>query len=109
MAAFDIRPGMRRHRTLNYTKADSSPGVVQDPPTWDLNDSLLAKVEIDPDNMHGTISHNGSVGDLVVTSVADGDIGLGEHRIVIADVFHMLPPLGAIGGSSSVGDEERIP
>ena len=109
MAEFDIRPGNRRHRTLNYTKADGSVGVVQDPPTWDLNDELLAQVDVDDDSMHGIIAHNGSVGDLIVTSAADGDIGLGEHRIVIADTFHMLAPLDASGGSSSVSDEEPIP
>lgn len=106
---FDIHPGNRRHRTLNYQKADGSAGVVQDPPTWDLNDMLLAQVDVDPDNMSGVINHNGAVGDLVITSVADGDIGLGENRIVITDIFHMLAPLGATGGSSSVGDEEPIP
>ena len=109
MAEYDIHPGNRRHRTLGYTKADGSAGVVQDPPSWDINDAQLAQLDIDPDNMHGIISHNGAVGDFVINSVADGDIGLGEHRIVIADTFHMLAPLGATGGGSTVGDEEPIP
>lgn len=109
MAEYDIHPGNRRTRSLNYTKADGSQGEVQDPPSWDLNDTLLAAVNVNPDSLSGTIDHNGSVGDLVVTSVADGDIGLGEHRIVITDIFHMLAPLGATGGGSTVGDEEPIP
>ena len=112
MAEFDIHPGTRRHRTLRYTKADGSPGVVETPPTWDLSEPDLAAVDVDPDKMHGVISHNGAIGDLTVSSRADGDLGEGENQtnlIVITDVFHMLAPLGAAGGESAVGAEEPIP
>lgn len=106
---FDIHPGNRRHRTLGFTKADGSPGEVEGPPLWDSNDATLAIMDVDTDGMHGTIAHNGSVGDFTVTSRADGDLGIGVNPIVIADIFHMLAPLGATGGSSSVGAEEPIP
>lgn len=109
MAEYDIRPGNRRHRTLGYTKKDGSAGVVQDPPEWIRSDEALAQVDVDPDGMHGTIAHNGAVGDLTIDSRADGDIGLGEHLIVISDTFHMLPPRDAEGGTSEVGEEEPIP
>jgi hypothetical protein len=113
---YDIFPGNQRHRRLNYTKRDGSPGRVQDPPTWDLSTptpdldaATLATVTIDPDRMHAVIGHNGAVGDLMVSSFADGDIGLGEHPIVIVDIFHMKPPRDADGGNSEVSDEEPIP
>jgi hypothetical protein len=109
MAEFDIHPGTRRHRILKYTKADGSPGVVETPPTWDLSEPDLATVDVDPDAMHGVISHNGAIGDLTVSSRADGDLGAGENLIIITDIFHMLAPLGAAGGESTVGAEEPIP
>jgi hypothetical protein len=116
MAEFDIRPGQQRHRRLNYTKKDGSPGRVQDPPTWELsaagdgvNPADVASVNVDPDQMHGIIGHNGGIGDLTVISNADGDVGLGVNTIVITDVFHMRGPLDAEGGTSDVSDEEPIP
>jgi hypothetical protein len=116
MAEFDIFPGNQRHRRLNYKQKGGGPGKVQDPPTWDLsasvevvNPSALATVTIDPDQMHGIIGHNGSIGDLTITSFADGDIGLGVHPIIFTDVFHMRPPRDAEGGASEVSDEEPIP
>jgi hypothetical protein len=115
MAEYDIFPGNQRHRRLNYTKKDGSPGRVQDPPTWELSGGgegveaeALATVTIDSDQMHGVIAHNGAVGDLTITSRADGDIGLGEHPIVIVDMFHMKPPRDADGGTSEVSEEEPI-
>jgi hypothetical protein len=116
MAEFEIFPGNQRHRRLNYTKKDGSPGRVQGPPTWELSGGgegvdaeALATVTIDPDQMHATIGHNGSVGDLTIVSQADGDIGIGKHPIVITDIFHMRPPRDADGGNSEVSDEEPIP
>lgn len=109
MAEFDIRPGNRRHRTLSYTKKDGSPGAVQSPPEWELSDPALAQVDVDPDGMHGIVGHIGAIGDLTINSRADGDIGLGEHLIVVTDVFHLLPPRDADGGTSAVGEEEPIP
>lgn len=115
MAEFDIFPGNQRHRKLNYTQKGGGPGKVQDPPTWDLSapgdvdPSTLASVNIDPDKMHGIVGHNGAIGDLTITSFADGDVGLGEHPIVITDVFHMKPPFDADGGASDVSPEEPIP
>lgn len=109
MAEFDIRPGNRRHRTLSYTKKGGEAGAVQNPPEWDMSDPALATVDVDPDGMHGTVAHNGGIGDLTINSRADGDVGIGEHLIVITDVFHMLPPLDSDGGTSEVGPEEAIP
>lgn len=115
MAEFNIQPGNQRRRKLNYTQKGGAPGKVQNPPTWDLTTTgevdpeALASVSIDPDGMQGSIGHNGSVGDLTITSSADGDIGLGEHLIVITDVFHLLPPRDAEGGTSDVSEEEAIP
>ena len=109
MGDFEIHPGNRRRRTLSYAKADGSPGQVESPPEWSKSDDVMADIEVDADGMIGFVAHNGSVGDVIVSSEADGDLGLGVNRIVIADTFHMLPPLGAVGGSSSVGEEERIP
>jgi hypothetical protein len=116
MAEFEIFPGNQRHRRLNYKQKGGAPGRVQDPPTWDLSTaaeavdpSSLASVNIDPDNMHGVIGHNGAVGDLTISSFADGDVGLGKHPIVITDTFHMRPPRDAEGGTSEVGEEEAIP
>lgn len=106
---FDIHPGNRRHRNLSYENAAGQPGVVEGPPAWSLSDDTLADMAVDAHGMHGTIAHNGSIGDVVVMSEADGDIGLGVNRIVISDTFHMLPPFGATGGSSSVSAEEPIP
>ena len=109
MAEFNIHPGQRRHRTLEYKNAAGGPGKTQDPPTWDLSDELTAQVDVDPDGLHGTIAYNGTVGDLTITSVADGDLGPEVNRIVLTDVFHMLAPLGAAGGESNVSEEEPIP
>jgi hypothetical protein len=115
MAEYDIFPGNQRHRKLNYTRKDGSPGRVESPPTWELSgggDELpaeeLATVTIDVDQMHGVIAHNGAVGDLTITSRADGDIGIGVHPIVITDTFHMKPPRDADGGTSEVSEEEPI-
>ena len=109
MAEFEIRPGNRRHRSLDFTKKDGSAGKVQDPPVWALSNETLAKMDVDPDGMSGFIAHNGSVGDVVCTSEADGDLGEGVNRIVITDTFHMMQPLGASGGTSTVDEEEPIP
>lgn len=109
MAEFDIRPGNRRHRTLSFTNAKGEPGQVQDPPAWTLSDETLADMQVDGDGMHATIAHNGSQGDVVCSSEADGDVGLGVNRIVVSDTFHMLAPLGATGGEAVVSEEEAIP
>jgi hypothetical protein len=109
MAEFEIRPGNRRHRTLAFKNAKGEAGQVQDPPVWTLSDETLADMAVDADGMHGTIGHNGSQGDVVCSSEADGDVGLGVNRIVVSDIFHMLPPLGATGGESTVSEEEPIP
>lgn len=111
MAEYNIQPGMRRHRTLKYHKADGSPGSIQDPPTWDMVNPELANVLVDEANMHATIDHNGGIGDLTITSRADGDVGIGDHPIILTDIFHMLPPkeLDAAGGMSEVSEEEPIP
>lgn len=111
MAEYNIDPGQRRHRTLRYTKADGSPGTVQDPPTWDMLNPELAAVTVDPDSMHATIDHNGGIGDLTITSRADGDVGLGVHPIILEDIFHMMPPapLDAESGMSEVSEQEPIP
>jgi len=115
MAEYDIKPGNQRHRRLNYTKKDGSAGKVQDPPTWDLSapegvdPASLASLNIDGDQMHGVVGHNGAIGDLTISSFADGDVGLGRHPIVLTDTFHMLSPLDAEGGVSDVGEEEPIP
>lgn len=109
MADFDISPGMQRSRTLEYSNAKGEPGTVEAPPTWTLSEDALANMAVDPDGMRGTIAHNGSIGDVVVTSEADGDIGLGVNLIVVSDTFHMKAPFGAVGGRSSVGAEEPIP
>lgn len=106
---YDIHPGQFRHRSLKYRNAAGGPGQTQDPPTWDLSDELTAKVDVDPDGLHGTIAYNGTVGDLSITSVADGDLGPGVNRIVQTDVFHMLAPLGATVVESEVSDEEPLP
>lgn len=109
MADFDIHPGQRRHLNLAYKNAAGGPGSTEAPPTWDLSDELGAKVDVDPDGLHGTIAHNGTVVDLTVTNVADGDLGPGINRIVETNVFHMLAPLGATVVDSTVSDEEAIP
>ena len=112
---YEIFPGNQRHRRLNYTQKGGAPGRVQDPPTWDLSTvgevdpSTLAAVNIDPDRMHAVIGHNGAIGDLTISSFADGDVGLGRHPIVLTDTFHMRPPLDADGGVSDVSEEEPIP
>ena len=74
---------------------------MQDPPTWDfsavgeVDAASLASVNVDPDQLHGVIGHNGSIGDLTITSVADGDVGSRGHPIVITDMFHMRGPRDA--------------
>lgn len=115
MAEYEIYPGNQRHRRLNYTKKDGSPGRVQDPPTWEFSgggEELpaedLATVTVDGDKMHGVVAHNGAIGDLTITSRADGDVGIGVHPIVITDIFHMKGPRDADGGTSDVSDEEAI-
>ena len=116
MADYEIFPGNQRHRRLNYKQLSGAPGKTQDPPTWDLSapegvDAVsLALVNVDPDARHGIIGHNGAIGDLTITSVADGDVGLGVHTIVITDTFHMRPPReNSDSGESEVSDEEPIP
>jgi hypothetical protein len=113
---YDIFPGNQRHRRLNYQQLDGSPGKTQDPPTWDLSApegvdaASLASVVVDPDGRHGIIGHNSAVGDLTIASVADGDVGLGVHTIVITDIFHMRPPReNSESGVSDVSEEEAIP
>jgi hypothetical protein len=109
MAEFDIRPGNRRHRTLAFKNAKGETGAVEGVPAWVSSDETLADMVVDADGMHGIIGHNDSVGDVIVTSEADGDLGLGVNRIVITDTFHMLAPLGSTGGESVVSEEEAIP
>lgn len=106
--AFDIHPLNQRLLTVAYSKADGSPGQVETPPQWELSDEALATLAVQGDAMGANIQHNGAVGEVTLTVRADGDLGVGVFPILISEVFTMLPPLGATGGSLGVGEEQPI-
>lgn len=107
--AFDIHPGNKRVLTPSYQKADGTPGAVEGFPEWSLSDPTLATMVVNPDGMGGEMQHNGAVGEVTLTVRADGDLGIpGVFPIVLSEVFTMLAPLGATGGTLGVGDEVPV-
>lgn len=102
---FDIHPATKRPITPTYEKSDGSAGSVEGAPEWALSDPTLATLVVNPDGMGGEVQHNGAVGEVTLTVRADGDLGAGMFPIVLSEVFTMLAPLGATGGTLGVGDE----
>lgn len=106
--AFDIHPGNMRSVTPTYQKGDGSPGLVEGVPDWSISDATLATMVKNADGLGGSVQHNGAVGEVTLTVRADGDLGTGVFPIVLSEVFTMLAPLGATGGTLGVGDEVPI-
>jgi hypothetical protein len=105
--AFDIHPANQRSMTASYSRSDG-PGEVEAPPEWELSNESLATLLVEPDGMSAKIQHSGGVGEVTLTVTADGDLGTGVFPIVLSEIFTMLPPRGATGGTLGVGNEEPI-
>jgi hypothetical protein len=50
----------------------------------------------------------GSATGVVVTSIADGDLGTGVFPVAISNTFDLVTPLGAVAGSSTVSDQVPV-
>lgn len=106
--AIEIHQGFKRTITNTYTKADGTPGLVEGVPVWSAVPEGVAALVPSEDGLSCDVVWAGSALGLVVTSLADGDLGTGVFPISLSNTFDLVAPLGAVAGASVVGDEVAV-
>ena len=110
--AFVINNGFKRTITITgYFKEDGTPGEIQGVPVWSVSDPAASLV-VSPDSMSADVFYVSPALGVVVTSVANGDLGAGVSNVTITDTFDMveLPvsTVSAVTGTSTVSDQIAV-
>ena len=106
--ALEIHQGFKRTITNVYTAADGSPGVVEGVPVWSASVPEVVTLVPSQDGLSCDVIWNGVAAGLVVSSLADGDLGEGVFPISTSVDFDFVAPLGATSGVSSVSEEVPV-
>ena len=101
---FEIHQGNKRVINLSFVNAEGNPGVIEGIPNWELQPPELGLLNVADDGMSAELAWSG-VGSVVLTVIADGDLGDGVFPIIASETFEMVAPLGAVSGGISVSDE----
>jgi hypothetical protein len=106
--AFEIAQGFKRTVTNTYTKADGTPGQLDGIPVWSAVPEGFVTIVPAADGLSADVIWAGSATGVVVSALADGDLGTGVFPISISNSFDLVAPLGAVAGSSTVSDQVAV-
>lgn len=106
--AIEIHQGFAVTVTNTYTKADGTPGQIEGVPVWTATPDGIATIVPAADGLSAEVQWAGSALGVVVTSLADGDLGTGVFPISLSNTFDFVAPLGAVAGASVVSAEHPI-
>jgi len=105
--ALQIHPGFKRSLSVNFVKADGTPGTIHEVPVWIIEPSDTSVLTIAEDGMSAELAW-AAAGTGVLTVSADGDLGSGVFPITLTETYEFLAELGAVGGTLVSGEEVPV-
>lgn len=109
MADIKLHSGFKYTLTASYVKTNPDgstlPGVVEGSPVWSASVPEVVILVPTADGLSCDVIWNGVAQDLVISVLADGDLGAGVFPISMSIVMDLEAPLGATAGSIGISAE----
>ena len=105
MAVNVLHQGFKSTITLSLLNAAGGQGIVEGTPVWSASIPSVVILTPAADGMSCGVTWNGAAASVIVSSLSDGDLGVGVFAVATADEFELVAPLGAVSASTVVSAE----